>query len=219
MMVRRNDYDVTNSVNTFNSLWVVPTLTITPTKTVTRTNPVAALELATPLPQSRARDDLLVHSASQWMVSDSAAASIWVAKVQDQNLRDRLVLAMATASAERDGLNAAAFAMNGISSREEQERAAILIVQRWSQDSPEAVASWVSQFQDSPLRDAAVQNLLTLWTIRDPEAAETWLRDLPAGSLRDAAIAANIHALGNRAGMLISQTLPGTTLEEPRVAP
>jgi Tol biopolymer transport system component len=33
--------EVTNSTNTFNSLWVVPTVTITPTRTVTRTNPVA----------------------------------------------------------------------------------------------------------------------------------------------------------------------------------
>src|SRR6185436_3708264 len=33
--------EITNSTNSFNSLWVVPTLTITPTRTVTRTNPVA----------------------------------------------------------------------------------------------------------------------------------------------------------------------------------
>jgi hypothetical protein len=33
--------EVTNSVSTFNSLWVVPTVTITPTRNVTRTNPVA----------------------------------------------------------------------------------------------------------------------------------------------------------------------------------
>ncbi len=33
--------EVTNSVNSFNSLWVVSTVPITPTRTVTRTNPVA----------------------------------------------------------------------------------------------------------------------------------------------------------------------------------
>ncbi len=185
-----------------------------------RSNPVAALELATALPQSRTRNDLLVHSASQWMVMDSAAATAWVASVPDQNLRDRLTSAIVAAAAAQDAPNSAALALSSITSREEQERATILIVQHWAQEAiSEAVASWVEQFQDSSVRNVALQNLLTLWTMRDPKAAEAWLHDLPAGSFRDAAIVANIRARGDLSGMRVSQTPLARIGEQSHISP
>ena len=89
-------------------------------------------------------------------------------------------------------------AVNGLVAGEEQDRTAVSIVQRWVQNSPQAAASWVSQFPDIPLREAAVQNLLALWTAQDAEAAGNWLRELPAGPLRNLGITAYDQALADR---------------------
>jgi hypothetical protein len=48
------------------------------------------------------------------------------------------------------------------------------------------------------LREAAVQNLLSLWTAQDAEAAGNWLRELPAGPLRNLGITAYDQALADR---------------------
>ena len=105
---------------------------------------------------------------------------------------------MAVASAEQDGAAAATLAANALGAGDEQDRAAVSIVQRWAQNSPQAAASWVAQFPDIPARDAAVENLLALWTAQDAEAAGNWLRELPAGPLRDVGITAYAQALADR---------------------
>jgi hypothetical protein len=155
-----------------------------------RSEPVKALEVASGLAPTPARDDLLVHAISQWGGADPAAAADWAAKVSDASLQQRLVAAVAIAAAERVGPAAATFAANALGAGQEQDRAVVAIVQRWVQNSPQAAASWVSQFPDLPSREPAVQNLLALWTAQDAEAAGTWLRELPAGPLRDLGITA-----------------------------
>jgi len=163
-----------------------------------RTEPVAALELASTLRRTPQRDDLLVHALSQWPGTDSSSAAAWAMNVPDPSLRQRLVAAVAVASAEQDGAGAAWLAASALGAGDEQGRAAVSIVQRWAQNSPQAAASWVSQFPDSPPRDAAVQNLLALWIPQDAEAAGNWLRQLPAGPLRDAGTVAYGQALAER---------------------
>lgn len=163
-----------------------------------RTEPVMAIELASTSPPTRERDDLLVHSVSQWAGADSAAAAAWAASVPDPSLRQHLLAAVAVASAEQDGAAAATLAVDGLVAGEEQDRTVVSIVQRWVQNSPQAAASWVSQFPDNPSCEPAVQNLLALWTAQDPEAAGNWLRGLPAGPLRDHGIAAYDQALADR---------------------
>jgi hypothetical protein len=141
---------------------------------------------------------LLVHSVSQWAGTDSAAAADWAASVPDSSLRQHLLAAVAVASAEQDGAAAATLAVNGLVAGEEQDRTVVSIVQRWAQNSPQAAASWVSQFPDIPSREPAVQNLLALWTAQDAKAAGNWLRELPAGPLRNLGITAYDQALADR---------------------
>ena len=163
-----------------------------------RTGPVPALELASTLSPTSSRDDLLVHAVSQWAGTDFATASTWATQVADPNLRERLVAAVAIASAELDGAAAATLAANALGIGDEQNRATVSIVQRWAQASPQAAASWVSQFPDIPSRASSVENLLALWTAQDAEAAGNWLRQLPAGALRDFGSAAYAQALADR---------------------
>jgi hypothetical protein len=118
-------------------------------------------------------------------------------KVTNPDLRQRLVASVAIVLAEQDATAAVALAVNGLVVGEEQDRAAISIVQRWAQHSPQAAASWVSQFPDVPLRETAVQNLLALWTTQDAEAAGNWLSELPAGPLRDFGTVAYARAVAD----------------------
>ena len=103
--------------------------------------------------------------------------------VPEVNLRERLLAAVAVSSAEKDGAAAATLAVKTLGAGDEQDRAVVSIVQRWAQNSPNAAASWVAQWPDTPARDAATQNLLALWTGQDSQAAAAWLDGLPAGAL------------------------------------
>ena len=64
----------------------------------------------------------------------------------------------------------------------------VAIVQRWTEQSPGSAADWVAQFPDAPLRDAALEQLLSLWSTEDAAAARDWLARLPAGSLQNAGL-------------------------------
>ena len=133
-----------------------------------RKEPVAALELARSLPPNPDRDALLEHAINQWSAIAPAAAQAWVAQIADLSLKEHLLANVAIASAEQDPVKAANLAANSLEPGEAQDRAAVAIVQRWVQQSPNAAASWVIQFPDSNVRDAALENLVLLWTANSP---------------------------------------------------
>jgi hypothetical protein len=160
-----------------------------------RTNAFEALELATGLPPSVQRDELLVHAVKQWTVTDPENAAIWAGQVTDPALRDRLASAVATAAATRDSSAAVSFLSRSVSPGQEQERAAVSIIQRWAQTSPEAAAVWVEQFPDTPVRTVALQSLVMLWNRQDANASLNWLEHLPEGSLKRSGLALYSEAL------------------------
>jgi len=164
--------------------------TLTIAYEASRNEPVEALDLASTLAPSPQRDDLLVHAISQWSGIDSTNAAAWALNVTDHDLQQRLIAAVAIASAQQNGLLAATLAASRLGTGDEQDRASVSIVQRWAQQAPEAAAEWVSQFPATPSRDAAVENLLAIWIGRDAAAAGNWVNELPPGSLRDVGSAA-----------------------------
>jgi len=160
-----------------------------------RTDPLLALELATVLPPTRERDDLIIHAASQWAGNDSSQATAWAAMVPDSILRQRLFAAIAVGEAEYDGAAAANLVAEMLNGTDEQDRAVIAVIQRWAQASPSAAAAWISQFPESAVRDAAALTLIDLWALQDPQSSGLWVHDLPTGSLRDVALGAYVQAL------------------------
>ncbi|MBE0540592.1 MAG: hypothetical protein IH623_04315, partial [Verrucomicrobia bacterium] len=98
---------------------------------------------------------------------------------------------VAIAAAEQDGAMAAALVANALGAGEAQDRAAVSIVQRWAQFSPQEAAAWVAQFPDIPSREPAVHNLVMIWTSQKPLDAAAWLESLPKGALRN--IGLNAH--------------------------
>ena len=72
----------------------------------------------------------------------------------------------------------------------EQDRAALVVIDRWTGTDPAAAAAWTTQFAEGPLREQAMSVVARQWGLRDWNAAAGWLETLPMGSSRDAAIGA-----------------------------
>jgi hypothetical protein len=153
-----------------------------------RADPVVALGLASALAATAERNDLLVHTISQWAATDLDRALDWASQVSDAALRQRLMEAVSVASAEGNGAQAATLAATRLHPGAEQDRAAVAIVQRWAQHSPQEAGEWVAEFPDIPSRNAALHALLTIWASRSADAAGAWLSQLPDGTFRSVGI-------------------------------
>ena len=127
-----------------------------------RTQPLEALALASSLPPGRDRDDLLVHAVSQWAGSDAQASTEWACKIPELALRERVLAAIATAMADQNPESAVILATQAMWPGQSQNQAAIAIVQRWTQQDPQAVAAWVKQFPAGEIKDSALRKLAAL---------------------------------------------------------
>lgn len=160
-----------------------------------RTDPIQALDLASTLPATPQRDELLVHAASQWAAANFTNAAAWALNVTDPDLRDRLVGAVAVGSAEQNPEASAMLAAQALPPGDGQDRAVVSIVQRWAVHSPQETADWVSQFPQTPAREAAVKQLLSVWVNHEPQQAQEWLNNLPPGKLRATGLMAYDQAI------------------------
>ena len=166
-----------------------------------RTDPVQALDLASSLPPTPERNDLLAHAVSQWSSMDFTNAASWALGINDPELRNRLVGTVATGAAEQNPSAAAGLVAMGVEAGPEQDRAAISVLQRWAQESPEDAAAWISNFPQAQLRTTGLNELLTAWVRQDPSGAQAWVMGLPEGELQETGIAAYDGAISaqNRA--------------------
>ena len=135
-----------------------------------RTEPLKGLELAIQLKPSGERNQLLSHLVSQWSANDFHKALGWVIQVEEPILREHLLEAVVVAGAEANGEASAHAASSQMAPGDIQDRAAVAIVQRWVQKSPEAAAAWVARFPTTPMRQAAEKELLSVATGRRSEA-------------------------------------------------
>ena len=160
-----------------------------------RENPTIALQVVGELEPSAERDQALEYAVSQWAGMDASVAAAWALQVPEPALSQRLVAAAAIVAAERDPLAAAMLVVTNLGPGDEQNRAAVSVVQRWAQTSPQAAADWVAKFPDTPTGVAAAENLFSIWGFRDGAAAADCLNRLPEGPLRQAALAGYSQAL------------------------
>ncbi len=170
-----------------------------------RNAPVSALDLAIKLPSGAGRDELLVFGVSQWAAADPNSAAIWATAVQDPSLKQKLLAAIAMAWAETDGVQGAALLANMCSADEEQDRAAVAVIQRWAEHAPREAASWLVDFPDTSLRRQAAETLVQLWARQDVQAVAEWLQALPEGTLRSSATAAYARTCSEQAGRNVTR--------------
>lgn len=142
---------------------------------VAREYPVESLTLAVELPPGRDSDALIVHAAMQWAALDPSAAAEWAHRVTEPALRDRLVAGIATAWADVDPLAAADMAVETLPPGRQQDDAVVGIVQRWTQCDLIAAVKWVGSFPESPIKEVAWGNLVSVWGSVDATAFDAWL--------------------------------------------
>jgi len=119
---------------------------------------MTALDFASGLPAATEGDALFVYSIIQCVAFDCSASLEWARQVPDSGLRERLIAAIAVASAKSDGMTAASMVAS-LSPGDAQNRAAVSVVQKWAQSSPQLAADWVEQFPDVSIRAVASQEL------------------------------------------------------------
>jgi hypothetical protein len=118
------------------------------------------LEVASYIQPGAERDELLSHAITEWgLAGQSSEAMRWAQQIPDQALREKLLAALAVASAEAQGEAAAAMVATGLTPGPLQERTAVQVAQRWAQIAPEAAAEWVAGFPEGPIRSAAMASL------------------------------------------------------------
>ncbi|MBN9691543.1 MAG: hypothetical protein J0M24_14990 [Verrucomicrobia bacterium] len=147
-----------------------------------RTAPVAAVTLASQMPPSTERDQLLGFATSQWAATDASEALRWAQEVPDVQLRQRLLAEVVVAAADSNPRQAATWAVETMGPGAAQDRAVVAVVQRWAQHAPVQAAEWVAQFPDTSVGRSAIRSLVEIWSIDDPVAAGEWLKELRPGT-------------------------------------
>ena len=165
-----------------------------------RTDPLTALQIAGSIPDSLARDEAITHAVSQWAATDSASALLWARQVTDVQLQQQLFSAISVAASDTTPVTGARMSAALLDPGSPQENAAVSVVQRWAQTSPQAAADWIVQFPEGSGRSAAVDNLVAIWALKDVSAAQSWVESLPEGALRDTAVSAWTHAVASLGG-------------------
>ncbi len=130
---------------------------------VVSTDPQQALIFAESMGPGEPRSALVRSSAFEWGRRDPEAARQWVEKIGDPDLRERLAAWGAKGCAERDAPQAAEWLVSAVKSPELLGEAVPAVVRCWAARDPAAATEWVSRFPEGPVRDQALENLVT-WT-------------------------------------------------------
>ncbi|MGV3757792.1 MAG: hypothetical protein ACO1QS_20620 [Verrucomicrobiota bacterium] len=138
-----------------------------------RQDPVSALEMANGLPPGTGREQLVIRALNEWAAREPVAALQSVASITEPAWQQQLRASLIPTIASIDGSSGARLATTWLTAGPEQELAAVAVVQRWAQESPEAAAEWVDRFPAGSMRLAAVDNLTRIWKLRDASAVDT----------------------------------------------
>lgn len=137
--------------------------------------PDQASLLAQQLPPGEARNDAFETIAYAWFVRDVDAASAWLARLGDPELRARLQAVGAKAIATTDPDLGAAWLATAVGQGPLQEDTALCVAELWASREPLGAAEWVRSFGKAELRERATRLVGTRWLQSAPGAAKEWL--------------------------------------------
>jgi hypothetical protein len=163
-------------------------------------NPLGALDLALQIQETTARANAVAFAVAQWAADDPSAALDWTLHVADEKMRQRLDRWVTPVIAESDPVAAVDYIMNRSRQAPDntQVQTAVEVVQRWTQQAPEAAAGWVETFADPALRAFAMDAVMRIWSETDSATAHQWLFRQPTGEFRDEATVAYASAVAPR---------------------
>jgi hypothetical protein len=105
---------------------------------------------------------LIVHAATQLTTLSPDEAADWAEQIPNQNLRQRVLSAVATEWSCSNPSAAANLALHELPQGRFQDNAVIGIVQRWALSDPGSATGWVQEFTPGTLRDTAFEVLNSL---------------------------------------------------------
>src|SRR5690606_34586842 len=83
----------------------------------------------------------------------------------------------------------------GLSSSELQHRAALVTLERWATQNPEAAFNAAAKSSDRAVNEQGIIRVLQTCGAACPDAAIRWVENLPSGQLRDNVIEACVEAV------------------------
>jgi hypothetical protein len=151
------------------------------------TNPAAAADCALASLPEALQGQMLNVVGMQWGGQDPATALAWAGQQPAGPARDSFLAGLSSTLAETSATQAAALVAS-LPPGKLQEETAITVVLDWARQQPQAAAEWVKLFPAGPLRQTALDNLVSLWAEPTPPPSPCPLPDWPEGSERDHAI-------------------------------
>jgi hypothetical protein len=138
---------------------------------------------------------LVGHFAMRLADDDPEGALAWARSLQLPEERGDAIGRIAVVLSTSDAARAATLISEEVPEGLPRDRAAVQVVQRWTQSAPAEAAAWVASFPAGKVREAAVDSLAAGWLTSDVRAYESWALTQPV-LLPEAATAA-AKALGS----------------------
>ena len=140
---------------------------------ISSTSPQQGLELANQLPPSSARNALLEKITRTWVASDPADTVEWI-QALDANAPNRsLLLICALKEWSKNAPEPAiSLAIEELPDSAQRTTLVLEMIEDWAQTSFADAEVWVSNFDEGPLKDAAVAKLAELEPATTPHQIE-----------------------------------------------
>lgn len=146
-------------------------------------SPVAVIRRARELRSTEQRVGIMESATREWARRDVVAATNWVGRVEDEDLQERLLGALAVGYAEAAPEFAAGWALRALPRGNVLDAAAAEIARVWSTRDPERAAVWVENLPAGGGRQRALGALLNVWMNRDSASALAWINGSRDGDL------------------------------------
>jgi hypothetical protein len=139
-------------------------------RTMSSSNHLAALELASTLPE-KLRNDVTEDIVGWWAIKDPAAAAKWLEQIPANAAQ---LKGIAVGWISKDIARAADW-VNKIDPGPIKDEMLTEVVERIEKDNPKLACVWIEGISDEKKRQAAYKQLGEWWAYQDPAAASAWL--------------------------------------------
>jgi hypothetical protein len=123
---------------------------------------------------SIARAKLAAHFAMRLAESDPEQALEW-ARGLGPSERSEAISRIAVVISTKEPERATTLIAEELPPGRPRDRAAVQVVQRWSQETPSAAAEWIGAFPPGEARSAGLKLALVRWLEADASSAATWI--------------------------------------------
>ncbi len=143
------------------------------------------LPLAEQLPDSFAKDQIMIRVAQRWLREDADAALDWSEKNLPQNEYEK-VMVNAIRAKTKNSPEDALEALKVIENPHNLQQALSQVASNWPMDRFDELVDWAASHEDSNTRELAIQQMVGPWIRQDMEGASAFAQSLPEGKTRRA---------------------------------